>query len=160
MKRISLTLSVVLLALSMVFVQSFALPPFCTLLRWSSTGDIGIVVPDDSHLLLVKADGTLISSLTLEGAVSDAAVSPDSSLLAYSIQAQGLYVSKLDGTARAGIDSGMCQNLRWSADGSRIFYTRMQVSPQDTLRGTLSLFSAKADGSGKIKIYERAYGPE
>lgn len=138
-------------------VPLHALPPFHAIVKWAQSADIGVITSDPQHLMVLRSDGTSVTTISLDSAVQEVAVSDNGQMLAYATEKNGLFISKTDGSGKIPIETGACQSLHWSQDAGTLLFTVKVPSASDPTQGQLVIYSVHSDGSKKTQVYSRAY---
>ena len=137
--------------------SSDALPAFHSIVRWAGAADVGIIATDPQHLMAIQSNGTIMTTIVLDSPAQEVSISDGGQMLAYATQKNGLFISKIDGSGRISVETGICQALHWSKDASVLLYTLNVPSATDPTQGQLVIYAVHADGSMKTQVFSRAY---
>lgn len=157
MKRFALAFLVFVAAQAFFTRASYgAFVPTAARVVWAASGNTGAIVTDGMSMVVIKMDGTALSTIKLDSPLFGMEFSPDGGKIAYATQS-GLSISNADGSGAIKLETARCQGLHWSADGSVLFYMSIIADAQNPQHGQLAAYVVHADGTGKVKIYTASY---
>lgn len=131
------------------------LPPFPVRVHWAQDADVAVVVAGPRALSVIKLDGTVLSNMTAEADVLGLDLTRAGNIIAFATE-NTLTIVGSDGVKKATLDARRCSNLRWSNDGSKLFFTTFDPGATGSL-GQMVANVVNADGSNRRQLFARAY---
>jgi TolB protein len=122
------------------------------------------IAEDSTSLCIAYVDGANAQTLITRRGwfLMTGAWSPDRKRLAYSIPSEGLFLAKSDGSQPRRLVGGGSGGfgLRWSADGMRLFFSRVNAPKMIDEKSQLGVYVIDVDGQNLRRVTaedERAY---
>lgn len=156
MRRISTILLFAAIALTALTAVSFGdFMPSASRVVWSASGNVGAIVTDGLSIVVVRMDGTVVSTIKLDSPLYGLEMTSDGQTIAYATGAS-LSVSSTAGTGTVQLETKKCLGLHWSPDGTKLFYIAIAPAAQGP-HGQLTAYIVGADGTGRQQVYATPY---